>query len=122
MRPARGERHHGAVHESKLSFYRMHCEFHGPWFNNFDAAISKRFSITERLKLQFRADAVNVLNHPNFDCIDTNINSGTFGRALCVAGDRGDAPGNSGIYGPSAGGSWSNGVARRFQFSAKLFF
>jgi hypothetical protein len=41
---------------------------------------------------------------------------------LCVAGGHGDAPGSSGIYGPSAGGSWANGVARRFQFSAKLFF
>jgi Carboxypeptidase regulatory-like domain/TonB dependent receptor len=96
--------------------------FRGPWFNNFDAAISKTFAITERLKLQFRADAVNVLNHPNFDCIDTDVNSGTFGRALCVAGGRGDNPTSSGIYGPTAGGSWSNGVARRFQFSAKIFF
>ncbi len=89
--------------------------FRGPWYNNFDAAISKNFAITERLKLQFRADAVNVLNHPNFDCINTDLNSGTFGRALCVAGD-------GGIYGPGAGGSWANGIARRFQFSAKIFF
>ncbi len=89
--------------------------FRGPWYNNFDVAISKNFSLTERLKLQFRADAVNVFNHPNFDCINTDVNSGTFGRALCVAGD-------GGIYGPTAGGSWANGVARRFQFSAKIFF
>jgi hypothetical protein len=87
----------------------------GPWYNNFDAAISKNFALTERVKLQFRADAVNVLNHPNFDCINTNLDSGTFGRATCLAGD-------GGIYGPSAGGSWGNGVARRFQFSAKIFF
>ena len=31
-----------------------------------DLSISRRFRITERLNLQFRADAFNVLNHPNF--------------------------------------------------------
>jgi hypothetical protein len=96
--------------------------FRGPWFHNIDIAISKTFPITERLRLQFRADAVNAFNHANFDCIDTNVNSNTFGRALCVAGGRGDDPYSSGTYGPTTGGSWSNGVARRFQFSAKLFF
>jgi Carboxypeptidase regulatory-like domain len=89
--------------------------FRGPWFNGFDAALSKNFKLTERLNLQFRADAVNVLNHPNFDCITTDVSSGRFGKASCLAGD-------GGIYGPSAGGSWSNGVARRFQFSAKISF
>lgn len=31
-----------------------------------DLSIGRKFSITERLKLQFRADGFNVLNHPNF--------------------------------------------------------
>jgi hypothetical protein len=31
-----------------------------------DLSISRNFGITERLKLQLRADAFNVLNHPNF--------------------------------------------------------
>ncbi|HLG96436.1 MAG TPA: TonB-dependent receptor [Bryobacteraceae bacterium] len=89
--------------------------FRGPWFNGFDAAISKTFKLTERVGLQVRADAVNVLNHPNFDCVTTDVSSGGFGKANCLAGD-------GGIYGPSAGGSWSNGVARRFQFSGKFTF
>jgi hypothetical protein len=91
--------------------------FRGPWYNNFDAAISKTFSITERVKLQFRADAVDALNHPNFDGIDTNVNSGTFGKAQYLVGD-------GGTYGPGlvTGGGWSNGVARRFQFGAKITF
>ncbi len=89
--------------------------FRGPWFNGFDAAIFKNFRLTERFNLQIRADAVNVMNHPNFDCIPTNVGSGSFGKAGCVVGD-------GGIYGPSAGGSWANGVARRFQFSGKISF
>ncbi len=89
--------------------------FRGPWFNGFDAALSKTFKLTERVNMQVRADAVNVLNHPNFDCLVTNVSSGSFGKSTCLAGD-------GGIYGPSAGGSWANGVARRFQFSAKIFF
>lgn len=31
-----------------------------------DLSIARKFSITERLNLQFRADAFNVFNHPNF--------------------------------------------------------
>ena len=89
--------------------------FRGPWFNGFDAALSKTFKLGERFNFQIRADAVNVLNHPNFDCVTTNVGSGGFGKAGCVVGD-------GGIYGPSAGGSWSNGVARRSQFSGKISF
>ncbi len=89
--------------------------FRGPWFNGFDAAISKNFKLTERFNLNVRGDAVNVLNHPNFDCTTTDVSSGSFGKSGCVVG-------TGGIYGPSTGGSWANGVARRFQISAKLSF
>ena len=88
--------------------------FRGPLFNNFDAAVSKTFGITERLKVQIRADAVNVLNHPNFNGIRTDLNSAQFGKAQYLVGD-------GGRYGPAVG-SWSNGVARRFQFGARLTF
>jgi hypothetical protein len=89
--------------------------FRGPWYNNTDFAISKDLSLTERLTLRFRADAVNLFNHPNFDGIVTDLNSSQFGKAQFVVGD-------GGIYGPSAGGSWGNGIARRWQLSVRLSF
>jgi Carboxypeptidase regulatory-like domain/TonB-dependent Receptor Plug Domain len=32
----------------------------------FDLSLAKKFALAERLRLQFRADAFNILNHPNF--------------------------------------------------------
>jgi hypothetical protein len=38
----------------------------GPGFANFDFSLFKRFPITERGRLEFRAEMFNVFNHPNF--------------------------------------------------------
>ena len=35
-----------------------------------DLALRRDFPVTERLKLQFRAEAFNVFNHPQFGAID----------------------------------------------------
>jgi Carboxypeptidase regulatory-like domain len=40
--------------------------FIGPGFNDFDTALSKNFTFTERYRLQFRVEAFNVLNRANF--------------------------------------------------------
>ncbi len=60
--------------------------FRGPWFNGLDGALIKNVRLTEIVKLQFRFEALNLDNHPNFDGIDTNLNSGTFGKAQILVG------------------------------------
>jgi hypothetical protein len=52
----------------------------GPGFWMYDAALIKDFKITERQSIQFRADAYNLFNHPNFFVGDQNVNSSTFGQ------------------------------------------
>ncbi|MCA1632786.1 MAG: TonB-dependent receptor [Acidobacteria bacterium] len=52
----------------------------GPSFFNIDASMIKNISITERTRLQLRAEAFNLLNHTNFFIGNTDdINSTTFG-------------------------------------------
>jgi len=58
--------------------------FHGPKFIQMDMGLSKSFRLTESVKLDFRAQAQNLTNHPNFDCIDANLSSSTFGQAQCL--------------------------------------
>ena len=61
--------------------------FRGPWFNGWDATMSKNFRLADRVKLQIRFDALNVDNHPNFDGITTNLNSSNFGKAQILIGN-----------------------------------
>ncbi len=61
--------------------------FRGPWFNGWDASLFKNFRVTEAIKFQFRFEALNVDNHPNFDGIDSNLDSGTFGKAQILVGN-----------------------------------
>ena len=58
--------------------------FHGPQFVQMDLGLSKSFRITEVVKLDFRAQAQNLANHPNFDCVDASLRSATFGQAQCL--------------------------------------
>jgi Carboxypeptidase regulatory-like domain/TonB dependent receptor len=59
----------------------------GPHFSNLDLAVSKNFPIVgERYKLQFRAEAYNAFNHPNFGIPDTGVASGRFGIISGLAG------------------------------------
>jgi hypothetical protein len=54
--------------------------FRGPGRTNVDMAFSKSTAITERVKLDIRADFFNLFNHAEFANPSTNITSRNFGR------------------------------------------
>ena len=54
--------------------------FRGPGRTNLDMALAKTTPITESLSVEFRVEAFNVFNHPEFANPDININSSTFGQ------------------------------------------
>ncbi|MGB6460530.1 MAG: hypothetical protein WBG02_11245, partial [Candidatus Acidiferrum sp.] len=62
-------------------------DLRGPGYWTIDAALLKNIKLTERLNLQFRAEAFNLFNHENFQPPNTNINSSTFGVLSLTAGE-----------------------------------
>jgi hypothetical protein len=52
----------------------------GPGYANVNASVVKNTALSERVNLQFRAEAFNLLNHPNFDLPDAFFGSPTFGK------------------------------------------
>jgi len=69
----------------------------GLGLTNLDVALAKTTTITERVKLEFRVEYFNALNHPEFaqpTVLDgaTNINGPTFGQITTTGSFRGAAP------------------------------
>jgi Carboxypeptidase regulatory-like domain len=63
----------------------------GPRFWIWDAGLHKSGNLVgEKVRYQFRAEAVNLLNHPIPNGINTNINSGAFGQVNLLYGSNGD--------------------------------
>ena len=60
----------------------------GPGFQNVNFSLLKTTRLKEGLDLQFRAEAFNLLNHPNFDLPDNFLGSPTFGRILSAESPR----------------------------------
>jgi Carboxypeptidase regulatory-like domain/TonB dependent receptor-like, beta-barrel len=107
----------------------------GPGFFQWDFSVMKNFPVTEKLKLQFRADLFNILNHPNFAGPDAGICTAvavpiTTPGPGCAA-DANDPTGqdvnhNFGAIGQTiadnVGSQIGTGTARQAQFSLKLIF
>jgi hypothetical protein len=53
---------------------------YGPGQINFDLALSRRFKMSERWKLDLRADFFNVMNHANWNNPQGSITSSQFGQ------------------------------------------
>jgi hypothetical protein len=60
----------------------------GPPTIGMNLNLVKRVKISETKEFEFRADAVNVLNHPNFGAPNLNIDSTSFGRITTATGNR----------------------------------
>jgi hypothetical protein len=71
----------------------------GPGLIQWDASLLKNFNFTERTYLQFRFEAFNAANHPNWGNPNNNLSSPAFGR---INGTR--------------------GTMRELQFGLKLYF
>jgi hypothetical protein len=112
---------------------------HGPTYKQWDLGIYKNTAITEHLKMQFRADFFNILNHPNFAnpflpafIADPGINGFAFagacpaggifpsctGREVGVGGYPITATGDVGIGNPFLGGGGPRGI----QLAVKFMF
>jgi hypothetical protein len=68
--------------------------FHGPGINNWDFAVLKNTSLTERVELQFRAELFNVFNHAQF-----LTPSGIVSFTCSTATDTSTCTQNSGSFG-----------------------
>jgi hypothetical protein len=52
---------------------------YGPHFRHFDLSLFKTFQLAESLHLQFRAEAYNLTNTPNFNQPSGSLGSTSFG-------------------------------------------
>jgi hypothetical protein len=75
-------------------------------------AIRREFPLHKAVGLQFRAEAFNILNHPNFGYVDPNYTDATFGRATETL--------NSSLG--TMASQYQQGGPRSMQFALKLHF
>ena len=76
-----------------------------PGLQDIDAGISKNTTIREGISLQFRAEAFNLFNHPNFGQPQNSLTAATFGQITATRTTRGDL-----------------GSSRQLQLGMKLIF
>jgi hypothetical protein len=90
----------------------------------FDLALRRQFSLTERIKLQARSEFFNIFNHPNFGDpgaggSGTNIlTNALFGRSTVMFGRGLGSGGGNGGFNPL----YQVGGPRSIQFALKLIF
>ncbi len=75
-------------------------------------AARRDFPFSERVHLQFRAEAFNIFNHPNFGYVDPNLNDPTFGQATQML--------NQSLA--TVASQYQQGGPRSMQFALRLAF
>jgi hypothetical protein len=60
---------------------------YNPGFNNWNVGLFKKFAITEKTGMQFRAQAFNVFNHPNWNGANFDPTNAAFGKITGKTGD-----------------------------------
>jgi hypothetical protein len=94
-----------------------------------DLAVRRQFNITEKVRLQFRAEGFNIINHPNFGNPLNNIGTCSLGAPCAPVFGWGTSQamlnqslGSSNYDGGSLGSLYQVGGPRSFQLSARLQF
>jgi hypothetical protein len=82
-----------------------------------DFSIRRQFNFTERVNLQFRAEAFNLFNHPNFALPNNDLTSIQFGRSTQTF-----ARSLSGGAGIGLSPLYQIGGPRSLQFALRLGF
>ncbi len=72
----------------------------------------REFHLRDAVALQFRAEAFNILNHPNFGLIDPTFTDATFGQATQML--------NQSLG--TVASQYQQGGPRSMQFALKLLF
>jgi len=67
---------------------RTEPNLRAPGLISFDSVMSRWQPIRERMRLQFRAELYNILNHPNLGAPSTSITSSTYGQITSKSGNR----------------------------------
>lgn len=80
--------------------------------NQVNLAARREFHLYKALNLQFRVEAFNLLNHPNFGYVDPTYTDATFGQAIKML--------NSSLG--TTASQYQQGGARSMQFALKLQF
>jgi hypothetical protein len=83
-----------------------------------DLAVRREFPIYERLKLQFRAEAFNLFNHPNFGTINSTYCSPAAGPGCTFGQAQATLAQSLGTLSPL----YQMGGSRSMQFALKLVF
>jgi hypothetical protein len=71
---------------------------HGPNLMAINASIFRRFNLTERFKLEFRAEVYNLSNTPQFDLPDTTLGDAAFGQITTAHGTQSVQVNNNRLY------------------------